>query len=454
MGAPGLPFINLYQPFRILLFVFALLHFLSLQGQSPGFTSYFTGSSTDAITSPQGGVCLMGGGRESDEAMRWFLKRADGGDILILRASGSDGYNNYLYQDLGVPVNSVESIVFHDSTAIADPYIRRRIQQAEAIWLAGGNQWNYVRYWRGTGIDDLINEGIRNRNIVIGGTSAGMAVLSSAYFNAANGSVSSSEAISNPYRLEVQVDTLPFLDVPWLQHLITDTHYANRQREGRQLVFMGRAKQDWQLNLRGIAANESIAVCVDPTGVARVYGREHTANQWAYFLQINHAQPGNLPEVCQPDRSFEWNQAGKAVLVYRVPGKPAGDSWFDLSSWQAGFGGSWEYWSVNDGQFHQEPATTPIFSESAADAHILPGTRFLVDNNPAIDNCRLLFAEPAFTQGGWSLYNDRGRLVATGPLQYPETTISRQQLPAGSYWCSVQLPGQPATWRKIYFPKR
>ena len=38
----------------------------------------------------------MGGSRENDNAMRWFLKQADGGDILVLRASGSNGYNDYM----------------------------------------------------------------------------------------------------------------------------------------------------------------------------------------------------------------------------------------------------------------------------------------------------------------------------------------------------------------------
>jgi hypothetical protein len=65
------------------------------------YTSYFTGNSVDAVTSPSGGTCLMGGASESDDAMIWFLQRASGGDVLVLRASGSNGYNNYLYKSAG-----------------------------------------------------------------------------------------------------------------------------------------------------------------------------------------------------------------------------------------------------------------------------------------------------------------------------------------------------------------
>ena len=60
----------------------------------------------------------MGGAREDDNAMRWFLKQADGGDILVLRTSGSNGYNDYLYSELQVNVNSVESIVVKNKNAV------------------------------------------------------------------------------------------------------------------------------------------------------------------------------------------------------------------------------------------------------------------------------------------------------------------------------------------------
>ena len=65
------------------------------------FTVYNTGAEVDGDFQASGGVCLMGGASESDDAMMWFLGRAGGGDVLVLRASGSDGYNNYMYNDWG-----------------------------------------------------------------------------------------------------------------------------------------------------------------------------------------------------------------------------------------------------------------------------------------------------------------------------------------------------------------
>ena len=145
----------------------------------------------------------MGGAGEDDNGMKWFLERVNGGDVLVLRASGSDGYNDYLYSELGIDINSVETIVFNNPNAANLEEIHNRIMQAEGIWLAGGDQWDYVSFWRDTPVASLINDGIANRNIVIGGTSAGMAVLGEYYFSAINGTVTSTTALNIPYSTSV-----------------------------------------------------------------------------------------------------------------------------------------------------------------------------------------------------------------------------------------------------------
>ena len=150
-----------------------IIFILPYIGFAQNYTSYYTGN-TNIITNPSGGVCLMGGATEDDNAMKWFLQRADGGDVLVLRASGSNGYNSYLYSGLGILVNSVETIVCNNALASNEPYIIQKIQEAEAIWFAGGDQWNYISYWRNSLVDNAINQAIQQRNIVIGGTSAGI----------------------------------------------------------------------------------------------------------------------------------------------------------------------------------------------------------------------------------------------------------------------------------------
>ncbi|MBK8582908.1 MAG: cyanophycinase [Flavobacteriales bacterium] len=331
--------------------------FLGLTLSAQTYTSWFTGNTTDLVVEPLGGTCMMGGASEFDPAMQWFLDRANGGDVLVLRASGSDGYNDYMYTDLG-GVNSVETILFNSAAATSDVYVLDRIAKAEAIWFAGGDQWNYVNYWRNSPIMTAINDALSQRHIAIGGTSAGMAILGSCYFSAQNGSVLSSEALSDPFSTYMTVDCTPFLQVPYMANTITDTHYDNPDRRGRHFTFLARMAQQGDSVTYGIACNEYVAVCVAPDGIAHVYGEYPQYQEFAYFLRMNCVAPSD-PETCEAGMSLTWNRDGMAVKTYKVPGLPGGDNWFDLNDHLAGEGGAWEDWSAMDGIFTTQPGDAP-----------------------------------------------------------------------------------------------
>ena len=301
----------------------------------------------------------MGGATEEDEAMKWFLNRANGGDVLVLRASGSDGYNDYFYTQLGVPVNSVETIVFNDASASAETYIHQKITQAEAIWFAGGDQWDYISYWRNTPIDSLINLGIVQRNIVVGGTSAGMAIQGGFYFSAENSTVTSAEALADPFDTNVTVDSASFLANAILADVITDTHYDNPDRKGRHVAFLARIWEDYGTSGKGIACDEYTAVCIDENNIARIYGQHPTYDDNAYFLQVNCEIINPTPEVCAPGTSLTWNHNGAAISVYAVKGTLAGTNTFDLNDWQTGTGGEWQQWSVVNGVLNEAQGSAP-----------------------------------------------------------------------------------------------
>ncbi|MDB3905468.1 cyanophycinase [Crocinitomicaceae bacterium] len=326
-------------------------------GYAQNYTSYFTGNSTDLEVISNGGICLMGGSTEDDNGMRWFLERANGGDVLVIRTSGSDGYNDYLYSELGVNVNSVETIVFNNPSAANETYIHQKIMGAEAIWIAGGDQWNYISYWRNTSIDSLINEGIQNRNMAIGGTSAGMAILGGHYFSAQNGTVSSATALTNPFDGDVTVDHTPFIDLPILEDVVTDTHYDDPNRKGRHVVFMSRILNDHGVVAKGIACDEYTAVCIDENGIASVFGEHPDYDDYAYFLQVNCEYPFNAPETIQANTPLTWNMNGEALKVYFAPGTTDGSVQFDLNNWKEATGGSWQHWYVNNGTLIEHNGT-------------------------------------------------------------------------------------------------
>src|SRR4051812_39131033 len=63
---------------------------------TPAYDDYLTGNAGDVTTRTRGGLQLEGGGTDIPEAFRWLIDHAGGGDIVILRASGEDGYHPFI----------------------------------------------------------------------------------------------------------------------------------------------------------------------------------------------------------------------------------------------------------------------------------------------------------------------------------------------------------------------
>jgi cyanophycinase-like exopeptidase len=319
---------------------------------SQNYTSYFTGNTEDLSVEPDFGICLMGGATENDNAMKWFLEKANGGDVVVIRVTGSDGYNDYFYYDLGITINSVNTLVIPSLAAANDPYVVESLNNAEAIWIAGGDQSDYASYWKDTPVEDAINNLINVKGGVIGGTSAGMAIQGNYYFSAENGSVTSSESLLNPYNNYLTIGANDFIDSPFMNNLITDTHYNNPDRKGRHTTFLARMLQDGAASAFGIACNEYVSVCIEESGIAKVFGEyPDYPNEIAYFLQAN-CEGNDLPENCSPGNPLTWNNSESAVKVYKVPGTLSGENYFDLNDWSSGNGGSWQNWWVENGVFN------------------------------------------------------------------------------------------------------
>ncbi|SET58990.1 cyanophycinase [Hymenobacter actinosclerus] len=305
------------------------------------------GDTADVRPAVSGGVVLMGGGTDVDAAFRWMIARSGGGDVVVLRASGTDAYNPYI-AGLGT-VNSVETLLINSRELANNPAVARTIRNAEMVFIAGGDQSNYMNYWRGTLVQDALNYLAQTRLAPLGGTSAGCAILGSAYFSGENGSPTAAEALANPYAPAVTLYHDDFLRVPVLRGVLTDQHYLTRDRPGRHVAFLARAWQDWGLLAQGIAVDEKTAVCVAPDGVAQVFGRSK-----AYFLRPVAGRP---PERVVAGQPLQWLRQQQALAVYEVSGSETGQgrvSVTDLSP-AAAQGGSWQWWWVDNGQLQQAP---------------------------------------------------------------------------------------------------
>ena len=419
--------------------LFTLLFPLSIIAQ--GYTSYFTGNTTDVTRTTTAGLCLMGGATEHDNAMRWLLQKANGGDVVVLRSSGGNGYNDYLYSGLGVNVNSVETLVITSIAGATNPYVLDKVAHAEMIWFAGGDQYNYVSYFKDNALEDLINQHVNVKLAPIGGTSAGMAILCGKYFSAQNGSVTSAEALSNPYNSNITLGNNDFLNIPFMQNVTTDTHFDSPDRKGRLTTFLGRIATDTGLRSFGVASNEYVAICIDATGKASVFGDYPNYQEFAYFLQSN-CQPEFVPEACQSGLPFIWNRGGEAVKVYKVPGTMNGTNYFQLSDWQSGFGGTWEHWSVsNPGNVAQNEGTSPI---CALRTEEFTASEISITPVPFDDQITIEGLQKSIIK----IYDSNAKLIFEKEGSQNET-INTISFPSGVYVVAINIAGRIITKKII-----
>jgi VCBS repeat-containing protein len=185
------------------------------------------GDPADAVTTPKGGVGLVGGGDVPDATLNFLINQANGGDFVILTYSywtaidpdaenGATALENRIWKLAGgqpgsnkpAPrLDSVQTIAIRNWWDGNNPAFVAAVSHAEAIFITGGDQSNYVRYWPGfacgcPNVRGAVNWALSN-NAAIGGTSAGMAVLGQVAYSAINpppggGNLYSKDALAHP----------------------------------------------------------------------------------------------------------------------------------------------------------------------------------------------------------------------------------------------------------------
>jgi len=217
----------------------------------------------------QPGLLLMGGGDRNYEALHWFMKKAGNGHVVVLRASMGGEIGEEFFHEVG-GIESVETFVFKDREAASDPRILKALRRADGIFIAGGDQSRYVRYWRGTPIARALDAHVRAGK-PLGGTSAGLAILGEYLYGAMDGgSITSPVALSDPLGDGNTIET-GFLHIALLEGIVTDTHFSERARLGRLVAFLAKSEDMAGRALIGLGVDEDAAVAVEGDGSGRVY---------------------------------------------------------------------------------------------------------------------------------------------------------------------------------------
>ena len=346
-ACPASSFLYSFSVFtaRIWWFAIAALACIVGTGRAQSYKYFRLGNPGDVETKASFGIAMMGGGSDLDEAFRWLCKKGNGGDFLILRATGDDDYNSYVN---GLcRANSVATLILPGRAAAEDPAVAEIIRKAEVVFISGGDQANYIRGWKGTPVEKAINDDIAAGK-PIGGTSAGLAVEGEFVYGALGDkqddqNLASVEVLMNPYFERVTM-VRDFLKIPHLDNLITDSHFAKRDRLGRSLGFLARIMKDgWSSSPREVAIDEKSAVLVEPDGKAKVVG----TGKGAYFIA-----PTRAPDVCEKGAPLTF----LGINVYRVPS----GGHFDLNAWK-GDGGTAYSLSVRAGKIESTQRGAAIY---------------------------------------------------------------------------------------------
>ena len=200
-------------------------------------------------------------------------------DVVVIRASGDQELNPVFMAVKGV--DSAETFVITDRDSANRHDVERSVRNAEIVWFAGGDQCNYIRWIKGTRVERAI-ERVFKRGGGVGGNSAGLAIQGDIAYDACpDVSANSKDVLANPFSRDVSLSS-GFFRWPALRGVITDTHFHQRDRFGRTVVFLAR----WFSGkpIYGIGVDEETSVIVTPDQKGKVIGTGA-----AYLLLVDHA---------------------------------------------------------------------------------------------------------------------------------------------------------------------
>lgn len=228
---------------------------------------------SSATASAQGWLAAIGGGTESNEPgawseapYRWVVERSAGGTVVVLSANRETRWIPDYFEQLGAA--DAFNLQIADADSADSSETADAILAADAVFIKGGDQWRYVRSWKGTRTEDAIRE-VYERGGVVAGTSAGAHVLSEVVFDARNGSVYPEEAVRDPFNRYMSLSD-DFLGL--IPGALVDSHFTRRGRLGRLLPMLARWRYDTGRAVLGIGIDERTALLVGPDLRAEVAG--------------------------------------------------------------------------------------------------------------------------------------------------------------------------------------
>ncbi|MFI0986223.1 pre-peptidase C-terminal domain-containing protein [Streptomyces exfoliatus] len=268
---------------------------MSLTAQQPAHAAaerVRLGSAADVSRTSWNGPAftMNGAGAVVPASMNRAIEEIRGGtgsiDVVVLAGSAPTSGSRTPECDSVVVLTGVNSCTTWTLTAATDGnnnQVNTDVRNAEFVYFAGGDQCRYAT-WKGTALEASV-ESVVAKGGGSGGGSAGHHINSPLVYDACNGSVTSGEALANPYDRHISFTTGMF---QWAHYggVVNDSHFVTRDRMGRSMAFVARAVKDG-LTTGGAAWAVGVeegggSLFIDRNGMATEYGKD------AYVILADH----------------------------------------------------------------------------------------------------------------------------------------------------------------------
>jgi cyanophycinase len=219
-----------------------------------------------------GTLLIVGGGTQPDALVRHFVDLAGGpgkARIAILPMATSDAVEAGAEKEAQLDSLGADSFVVNVTRAHADDdSVVRALSGVTGIWFPGGDQSLLIAALQGSAALRAIQERFR-AGAVVGGTSAGAAVMSDSMITGNQFWPGMSAAVDSPSFSRIARHSIEIVPgFGFVKNAIVDQHFIRRQRENRLFsVILERP------SLIGVGIDEGTALEVTPDGMWAVMGR-------------------------------------------------------------------------------------------------------------------------------------------------------------------------------------
>ncbi len=224
------------------------------------------------FTQAQGSLVLVGGSAEtaggwSDEPYQWLVEKASNKRIAVISYQAESNWIPNYFVSMGA--RFAKNFLIPDRNTADNQAIYDSLLTYDGVFLKGGDQSVYYTQYSSTLTQSALQE-IYDRGGVLGGTSAGMAILSPIVYTAQGAYIYPASALSNPFTNQITLkdDFVQSLTQPF----IFDTHFVQRGRLGRLAAFMANWFKLKLMIPKGIGVDDRTALCIDPSEKAYVFG--------------------------------------------------------------------------------------------------------------------------------------------------------------------------------------